>query len=264
MSTPEAAMPAAASSQSPSRVRTRSCPPARMASSAIELTRKATPVITIAPSTALMREAPSLRQIVQVAAHRPESTAKRMALFTRRRYPERPPASCAARGEPGEVPFVQRGEHLVDRRRRPQPEERRLLHRAPVEQEARPRLLPRLARPRRLHRGGQARRLVGPAVPFPEELVHEIRIRRLGRVGPGLTPDPPAVTGEDAQLERRRLREPPEDADVAAAVRRPLLRDHEDLGRPVRLRGEPPDRRDLVVAEPQVLLPRAQRPAPVH
>jgi hypothetical protein len=46
-----------------------------MPSSAIELTTKATPVITIAPSTALIREEPSLRQMVQVAADRPESTA---------------------------------------------------------------------------------------------------------------------------------------------------------------------------------------------
>src|SRR5574342_933579 len=102
MSTPDAAMPAAARSHKPSRVRTGSCPPARMASSAMELTTKATPVITIAPRTALIREEPSLRQIVQVAAARPERIAKRIALVTRRRYPERPPASCPPFDDPGE------------------------------------------------------------------------------------------------------------------------------------------------------------------
>src|SRR5512138_1690900 len=119
MSTPEAAMPATARSHRPSRLRTTSCPPARMPSSAIELTTKATPVITIAPSTALIREAPSLRQMVQVAADRPESTAKTMAPFTRRGYPERPPASCPTGGEPSDVPLVQGREHLVDGGGRP-------------------------------------------------------------------------------------------------------------------------------------------------
>src|ERR1700730_12141165 len=214
MSTPEAAMPAAASSHSPWRVTTRSCPPARMTRSAIELTRKATPVMTIAPSTALMREAPSLRQMVQVAADRPERIAKRMAPFTRRRYPESAPASCPDPGEAGHVPLVQRGEHLVDRGEGPHLEDGRLLHRAPVAQEALPRLLAALARMGHLHRGGQVGRVVNCRplgvvvevlevarveghdrdrlirlpVPLPQERVHEIRVGRLRRVGPRGTP----------------------------------------------------------------------------
>src|SRR5258707_5828259 len=82
--------------------------------------------------------------------------------------------------------------------------------------------------------------------------------------GPWGAPHSLTVAREDAELERARLGEPPEDGDVAAAVRRPLLRDREHLGRTVRLRGEPPDRGDLIVAEPQVLVPRAQATAPVH
>src|SRR5258705_1697497 len=139
MSTPEAAMPAAASSHRPWRVTTRSCPPARMASSAIELTRKATAVMTIAPSTALIREAPSFRQMVQVAADRPERIAKRMAPFTRRRYPESAPASCPVPGEAGHLPLVQRGEPLVELGRGPHLEHGSLLHCAPLAPAALPR-----------------------------------------------------------------------------------------------------------------------------
>src|SRR5260370_25376095 len=152
MSTPEAAMPAAASSHSPWRVTTRSCPPARMASSAIELTRKATPVMTIAPSTALIREAPSFRQMVQVAADRPERIAKRMAPFTRRRYPESARASCPAPGEARHAPLGQPREHLGDRGEGPELEDGRPLHCAPVAQEALPRhlaALPPIAPPPR-------------------------------------------------------------------------------------------------------------------
>src|SRR5689334_14915413 len=290
MSTPEAAMPAAASSHSPWWVTTRSCPPARMASSAIELTRKATPVMTIAPSTALIREAPSLRQMVQVAADRPERIAKRMAPFTRRRYPESAPASCPGPGEAGHVPLVQRGEHLVDRGEGPDLEDGRLLHRAPVAQEALPRHLAALAPMAHLHRGGYCQRvidrrplrvvvevfevprveghdrnrLIRLPVPLAQKRVHEVRVGRLRRVGPRGASHSLAVAGEDAELERARLGEPPEDGDVAAAARRPLLRDREDLGRTVRLRGEPPDRGDPTVAERQILVPGAQGPAPVH
>src|SRR5258705_2709530 len=290
MSTPEAAMPAAASSHRPWRVTTRSCPPARMASSAIELTRKATAVMTIAPSTALIREAPSFRQVVQVAEDRPERIAKRMAPFTRRRYPESASASCPAPREAGHVPLVQRGEHLVDRGEGPDLEDGRLLHRAPVAQEALPRHLAALAPMAHLHRGGQVQRVIARRplgvvvevlevprveghdrdrlirlpVPLAQKRVHEVRVGRLHRVRPWGAPHSLTVAREDAELERARLGEPPEDGDVAAAVRRPLLRDRENLGGTVRLRGEPPDRGDLIVAEPQILVPRGQATAPVH
>src|SRR5207245_3722496 len=100
-------------------------------------------------------------------------------------------------------------------------------------------------------------RLIRLPGPPAEERVHEVRVGRLRRVGPRGAPDPPAVTGEDAELERARLGEPSEDGDVSAAVGRPLLRDREDLGGTVGLRSEPPDGGDLIVAEPAPLVPRA-------
>src|SRR5262249_44597272 len=50
---------------------------------------------------------------------------------------------------------------------------------------------------------------------------------------------------------------------VPPAVRRPVLRDHEDLGRSVRLRAEPPDGLDLIRGEPQPLVALAQDAAVV-
>jgi hypothetical protein len=64
-----------ARSQNVSCLTTISCPPARIANMATELTRKDTPVITIAPRAALILVDPSFRQIVHVAADAPASRA---------------------------------------------------------------------------------------------------------------------------------------------------------------------------------------------
>src|SRR5580704_4557179 len=270
-------MPANTRSHTPSRLQTISWPPARMTVSTTELTTRATLAITIAPTTALIRAEPSLRQMVQVAADRPARMAKTTALFT-------------IRGPPQGDPFVQPRQHLVDPREGPHLEKWRPLHRGPLPHEALPRLLRRLARSGRPHGPGQAvrmvdrgplgeviqvlhlsgvedddrDRLVGMAVPLPQEFVHEIGVRGVGGIRSRFATDVDPVAREDAELESSGFGQSRERRDRAAAVRRPLFRDHENLRRAARLRGQPSDRRDLVVVEPQPPVPGPERAAPVH
>jgi len=72
-------MPARASSQNASRLKTISCPLAFMASTAAEFTCNPTAVITMAPRAALILVEPSFRQTLHVAAEAPESNANTIA-----------------------------------------------------------------------------------------------------------------------------------------------------------------------------------------
>src|SRR6266511_5275518 len=79
ISIPAAAIPATTRSHPASARKTIWCPCALIDSITTELTRKATPVITIAPSAALTLVDPSFRQIVHVAAAAPPSSANKIA-----------------------------------------------------------------------------------------------------------------------------------------------------------------------------------------
>src|SRR5919109_1404748 len=79
MSTPAAAIPATTNSQNASCLRTISCPCALNVNIAVELTKRATAAITIAPRAGLILVDPSFKQMVHVAADTPESIAKRIA-----------------------------------------------------------------------------------------------------------------------------------------------------------------------------------------
>src|SRR5258706_5206543 len=84
MSTPAAAVPARAMSQSASRVKTISCPLARVIRMTTALTRRAPLVMTSAPRAGVILVEASFKQIVHVAAETPARIAKRTARLTRR------------------------------------------------------------------------------------------------------------------------------------------------------------------------------------
>src|SRR5258705_13144088 len=84
MSTPAAVVPARAMSQSASRVKTISCPLARVIRMTTALTRRAPLVMTSAPRAGVILVEASFKQIVHVAAETPARIAKRTARLTRR------------------------------------------------------------------------------------------------------------------------------------------------------------------------------------
>src|SRR5258706_14344729 len=94
MSTPAAAVPARAMSQSASRVKTISCPLARVIRMTTALTRRAPLVMTSAPRAGVILVEASFKQIVHVAAETPARIAKRTARLTRRG-----PAGARAAGD---------------------------------------------------------------------------------------------------------------------------------------------------------------------
>src|SRR5262249_296376 len=171
-------------------------------------------------------------------------------------------------------PLAKGAQELIDRGRRPEVEERgslqgRELARAPLL-----RLLFCLARARRLlmvtdpilvidvrilevakqllevrrveHGDGQRRPFA--AVFLVHELDHGvvIAVRRGGRVGPPRAEDLLAVAVEDAHLHAAGFGQTLEHRQLAAAIRRPVLGDHENLGGPAGLRHQPLDRGRLV------------------
>src|SRR5215467_7877573 len=79
VSTPAAAIPARARSQTASARRAISCPRARITSITMQFTTKAAPVMTMAASATLIRAAPSLRHTDHVAAEAPARIAKSTA-----------------------------------------------------------------------------------------------------------------------------------------------------------------------------------------
>ena len=108
---------------------------------------------------------------------------------------------------------------------------------------------------------GDGDRLPGLPVLVVQELRHEIGIAvgRLGQARPRARAEAPAVAREDAQLHPPRLGHARQHRHVAPAIRRPLLRDHQDLGGASGLTREPADGRRLRVGEPVRLVPGAHR-----
>ena len=103
------------------------------------------------------------------------------------------------------------------------------------------------------HRDG----LPAAAVLIVHELSHDVRVlpviglaQGIGRLAELL---PVAV--EDAQLHAGGLGHPRQHGHVAPAIGRPVLRQHEDLGRPARLGGQPLPRPRLGIGEAASLVP---------
>src|SRR5881628_1753143 len=108
-------------------------------------------------------------------------------------------------------------------------------------------------------------RLPDLAVLPVQKLGHEIGIA-VGRFGERRRLAPAealAVAPEDPELHPSRLSDARQHGKVPAAVGRPLLGDHEDLGGAVGLRREPSDRRGLRVGEPRDLVRLSEVSAPV-
>ena len=80
------------------------------------------------------------------------------------------------------------------------------------------------------------------------------------RLGRRARAEAPAVAREDAQLQPARLGHAGQHRHVAPAIRRPLLRDHQDLGGAAGLTGEPADGRRLRVG--RAGSPRTRRASP--
>src|SRR5258705_13857515 len=109
MSTPAAAVPARAMSQSASRVKTISCPLARVIRMTTALTRRAPLVMTSAPRAGVILVEASFKQIVHVAAETPARIAKRTARLTRRGPAGGGGGGGGGAGGPGGPPGRQRG-----------------------------------------------------------------------------------------------------------------------------------------------------------
>ena len=108
-------------------------------------------------------------------------------------------------------------------------------------------------------------RLPDLAVLPVQKLGHEIGVA-VGRFGERRRLAPAealAVAPEDPELHPSRLGDARQHRKVPAAVGRPLLGNHEDLGGAVGLRREPSDRRGLRVGEPRDLVRLSEVSAPV-
>src|SRR5262245_1653527 len=95
------------------------------------------------------------------------------------------------------------------------------------------------------------------AVPLVQELSHQVGIGRV-RLRARAAAAGLAVPREDAEVEPRRVGQARDHGDVAAAVRRPLLRDRQHLGGPAGLGHEPLPCRLVSGRQPCRVVRRAQ------
>src|SRR5262249_6080291 len=116
----------------------------------------------------------------------------------------------------------------------------------------------------RVEDGDRQRRPLAPVLRV-QELEHDVvvGVRIRGRVGAPLGKDLLAVAIENPQLEPAGLGQPRQHRDVAPAIGRPVLGDHENFRGPVRLRGEPLDASGLLIAEPPARIALAEHRAVV-
>src|SRR5262245_45200462 len=188
-----------------------------------------------------------------------------------------------------EQPFVERAQDLGDAGLRPHVVERGLEQCGDVAATARLRLLLRLARTRRAHETEHVvlavdGRIFDVAVQLHEVLGeedgdrdrrpalavllvrighHEIGVAPGRRRGQALAPHRLPVANEDAELEPAGLGQPREIWDVAPAVGRPVLGEHQDFRGTTRLSGEPLDGSPLIVGQPRVRVALEEVSAPV-